>query len=196
MNFFTSDIHFNDKYTLKGDLRPFKNIKHFDKSIIKIWNKQATKKDTIYVVGDLLDCDGEGFDGWKKSIQYIKKIKANVILVLGNNEERIIKYFFNNDFKLFREYCLNIGFKEVYKNLILNLRGVDFYLVHKPINYNPEYFNLFGHTHASGGLYKPFGLNVGCDLNHFRLFSEDDVFFIISKKKKFWDKDKNLNMKF
>lgn len=195
MNFFTSDIHFGDEFTLKCDLRPFKNIKQFDKHMIKTLNKQATKNDTIYVVGDFVDCDGASYDGWKKSILYIKKIKAKVVLIMGNNEDRIVKYFFNGKFDVFREFWLSLGFKEVYKNLTLKLRDKEFYLTHKPFDYKPNYINLFGHSHAAGGIYKPFGLNIGCDLFHFRLASEDDIFHLLAKKEKFWDKDKHLNMK-
>ena len=195
MFFFTSDTHFSDMSTLKVDMRPFKNPKQMDKFIIKTWNKQTTKEDTIFVIGDLIDCDGEGYDSWKKSIHYIKKLKASVVLVIGNNEERVIKYYFDNDFKKFRDYCLNVGFKEVYKNRIVNLKGTEFYLTHKPFDYNPNMLNLFGHTHRSGGLYRPFGFNIGCDINHFRLYSEDDIFHLIDLKEKFWNKDKHLNMK-
>ena len=195
MNFFTSDTHFGDDEVLKQDLRPFKNAKQFAKILIKTWNKQAGKNDTIYVIGDFVDCDGEGFEGWKSAILLVKKIKAQTILVVGNNEERIIKYYFENNFDKFKEYCLSIGFKDVCKNMIINMREKYFFLTHKPLDYNPNYFNLFGHTHASGGLYKPFGLNVGCDLAHFKLFSENDIFHFIDKKAKFWDKDKHLNMK-
>ncbi len=194
MLFFTSDTHFSDLSTLKVDMRPFKNPKQMDKYIIKTWNKQTTKNDTIFVIGDFVDCDGDGHDSWKKSIHYVKKLKANVVLVLGNNEERVIKYYFNNDFEKFREFCLSIGFKEVYKNHIINLKGTEFYLTHKPFDYNPNMLNLFGHTHRSGGLYRPFGFNIGCDINHFRLYGEDDIFHLIDLKEKFWNKDKHLNM--
>jgi len=194
MNFFTSDTHLSDAYTLQSDLRPFKNTKQFDKHIIKTWNKQAKPTDTIYVIGDFIDCDGEGYDGWKQSIKLIKKIKAKVVLILGNNEERVIKYFFNNNFEEFKSYCLSLGFKDVVKNLIISMRDKEFYLTHKPFNYNPNYINLFGHTHAAGGIYKPFGLNIGCDLHHYKLVSEDAVFHLLDKKEKYWDKDKHLNM--
>ncbi len=194
MNLFTSDTHFSDEATLKSDLRPFKDVKQFDKKVIKIWNKQAKKTDTIFVVGDFIDCDGEGFDGWKKSILFVKKIKAKVVLILGNNEQRVIKYFFNNNFDEFKNYCLNLGFDGVYKNLDMTMRGKEFYLTHKPMDYKFGANNLFGHTHAAGGIYKPFGINVGCDLHHFRLLSEDDIFHFLNKKEKYWDNDKHLNM--
>ena len=123
MYYFSSDIHFNDEDTLKVDNRPFKHTKQFDKFIIKTWNKQAKKDDTIYVVGDFIDCNGQGHESWKKSILYVKKLNASVILITGNNEDRAIKHFFNNDFEKFRDYCKSIGFKEVYKNLTISFRN-------------------------------------------------------------------------
>jgi len=194
MLFFTSDVHFNDQSTIDSDLRPFKSTKQFDKFIIKTWNKQTTKNDTIYCIGDFVDCDNAQSDGWKIAIKYVKKLKAKVVLILGNNEERIIKYFFNNNFDEFKEYCLKLGFKDVEKNMIVKIRDKEFYCVHKPYDYNKAYLNLFGHVHASGGIYKPFGLNVGCDLYHFKLLSEDDIFHLLKKKEIYWDNCKHLNM--
>lgn len=194
MKFFTSDLHFNDAPTLKMDSRPFKTAKQFDNFVIKHWNKVAKKGDTIYVVGDFVDCDGAGYDSWKKSITYVKRVKANIVLVVGNNEERVIKNYFDSDFDKFREYCLGLGYKDVCKNATIKINEIDFYLVHKPTQYNPNMLNLFGHVHRSGGLYKPFGINIGCDLNHFMLFSEDEIMRLLAMKHKFWDVDEGLNM--
>lgn len=194
MYFFTSDTHFGDEEILKQDLRPFKNAKQFAKKLINTWNKQAKKDDVIYVIGDFIDCDGAGYDSWKKALLLVSKIKAKVVLIVGNNEQRVIKYYFDNNFESFKNYCLSIGFIDVLENTIIHMHGMDFFLTHKPLNYNPNYFNLFGHMHASGGLYKPFGINVGCDLSHFRLFSENDILHFVDKKAKYWDKDKHLNM--
>jgi len=194
MFYFTSDVHFNDEDTLLNDNRPFKNTKEFDKYIINMRNKKVKKDDIIYVIGDFVDCNGQGHDSWRKSIKYVKKIKANVILVMGNNEDRVVKHYFDNDFEKFREYCLSIGFTDVRKHLVLRFNKKDFYLVHKPIDHNSYMINLFGHIHRSGGIYKPFGLNVGCDLNHFRLYSEKDIEFLLYMKSTYWDKDKNVNL--
>lgn len=195
MKYFTSDPHFNNPETIINDNRPFKNPKAFDKAIIRLWNKQTKSGDTIYVIGDFLDCDNETCLGWKKAITYPKKLKADVVLILGNNEQRIIKFFFNNSFSAFREACLKNGFKEVYKNEEIEMLNQKFYLTHKPLNYKDGMLNLFGHMHRGGGIYKPFGFNVGCDLNHFRLYSEADIAHLIQMKTLYWDKDKNINMK-
>jgi len=193
MKFFTSDTHFNDADTLIVDNRPFKSAKEFDKFVISTWNKQAKAGDTIYMLGDFVDCNGLGCENWKKAIKYVQLIKADVVLIIGNNEERVIKYWFDGDFEKFREFCLDVGFKEVCKNLIIEVCGKPFYLTHKPKNRRDDMLNLFGHTHRSCGLYKPFGFNIGCDLNHFRLFDENDIKKFLKMKEMFWDKDEVLN---
>ena len=193
MYFFTSDTHFNDDDTLLVDNRPFKSAKHFDNFVIKTWNKQARKKDTIFVIGDFVDCDGPDRDNWKKSILYVQQIKANVVLIIGNNEERVIKNWFNNNFEEFRKYCLSIGFKEVYTNHIIEVCNRKFFLTHQPKFRRPDMLSLFGHTHRSCGLYKPYGFNIGCDLNHFYLFTEKDIQKFLDMKARYWDKDENLH---
>lgn len=194
MNFFTSDLHFGSENTIKSDNRPFKNAKVFQKKIIKNWNKTAKKDDIIYVIGDLIDCHSNTNNECVKKLQIVKKIKANVILIVGNNEERIIKYFFNNDYEKFKTYCLNCGFSNVCNNLTININNTSFYLTHKPKNHNPAMLNMFGHSHKAMGIYKSFGFNIGCDLNNYNLYSEDDILFLLEKKYKFWDKDENLKL--
>ena len=44
------------------------------------------------------------------------------------------------------------------------------------------------------GVYKSFGFHIGCDLNHFRLFSESDINAFLIAKKEYWDKDENLKL--
>ena len=194
MRYFTSDIHFNDEPTLKVDARPFKFTKAFDNYIIKMWNKQAKKGDTIFVVGDFIDCDGAGHTAWQTAIKYVKKINADVILIMGNNEERVVKNFFNDNFNTFKDYCIGLGFKDVLWDAQISFAGYNFYLTHKPINHKKEYINLFGHIHRSTGIYRPFGFNIGCDCNHFRLYSEQDIVFLIEMRDKYWLKDKNVNV--
>lgn len=195
MYFFTSDTHFNDYDTLIVDNRPFKSAKSFDNYVLKLWNKQAKRGDTIFMLGDFVDCSGPESESWKKSINYVKKIKADLVLIIGNNEERVIKNWFGGDFEKFRNFCISLGFKEVYQNTIIEVCNTKFFLTHKPKHHNPDMLNLFGHTHRSCGLYKPFGFNIGCDLNHFRLFDENDVAKFLKMKTQFWDKDSILNPK-
>ena len=193
MKFFTSDIHFSDESTMRSDNRPFKNVNNFDKFIIKDFNKVAKSTDTIYVVGDLLDCDGPDTDEWIKGLNLVKKINANIVLIMGNNEQRIVKYFFNNNFGEFVKYCKQFGIKEVHKTLDVEFGGKKFHLVHQIKDGDKRKINLFGHTHLCSGLYHPYGLCVSTDLNHFRLFTEEVILGYLKRKVNYWEPDENTN---
>ncbi len=193
MNYFTADIHFCDKSTMKSDNRPFKNVKEYDKFTIKQWNRVAKKGDTIYVVGDLLDCDIPDKGEWKKGLNLIKKIKADIVLIIGNNEQRIIKKYFNNSFEDFAEHCKTFGIKEVYKKLYVEVCGKRCCLTHQIKDGDKRVLNLFGHTHLCSGVYHPYGLCVSCDLNHFRLFTEEILQGYMARKTNYWEPDENCN---
>ena len=82
MRYFTSDIHFCDKYTFNNESRPFKNVSAYDRATIKLWNKVAKKDDTIYVVGDMLDCDARNVTWWQDALKYVKKINIFILIIL------------------------------------------------------------------------------------------------------------------
>lgn len=193
MKFFTSDIHFCDESTMRSDNRPFKNVKSYDKFIIKNFNKLAKKGDIIYVAGDLLDCDGPDTNEWIKGLNLIKKIKADIVLIMGNNEQRIIKYFFNNNYLAFVNFCKDYGIKEVHKSLDVEFGGKKFHLVHQIKDGDKRKINLFGHTHLCSGLYHPYGLCISTDLNHFSLFTEEIILGYLKRKIDFWEPDENTN---
>ena len=194
MYFFTSDIHLGQATSAKADGRPFKNDKQFEKFLIKTWNKQAKKGDTIYVVGDLFDCHSKTDPYFINKLWFVKKIKADIILVMGNNEEKIINNFYNGKFEDFKKVCLQSSIKDFVEDGFVHICGQDFYLTHKPKNHHNEMLTLFGHSHRAMGVYKSFGFNIGCDLNHFRLFSENDIETLLEAKKDYWDMDKNLTL--
>lgn len=194
MNFFTSDTHFGDNGIIKREIRPFKNFKQFEKKVIKLWNKQAKKNDTIYSVGDFFNYNKNDTKSWKNTLKLAKKIHAKIIIIVGNNEERIIKNEFDNNFENFKQILTQNGYHDVVFDAYININEFSYYLNHYPINKKDNYLTLFGHTHRSTGLWKPFGLNVGCDLNYFKLYSEDDIYNLSIEKQKFWDIDENNNI--
>jgi len=193
MKFFTSDIHFCDIGTIVCDNRSFKSAKSYDKYVVKHFNKTAKKCDTIYVVGDLFKCDGPNSFEWVEGLKLIKKINADIVLVMGNNEQRIVKYFFNNDFDAFAEHCKKFGIKEVCKTLDVEIGGKKFHLVHQIKDGDKRKINLFGHTHLCSGLYHPYGLCISTDLNHFRLFTEEVILGYLKRKVNYWEPDENTN---
>ena len=192
MLYFTSDLHFGSDNTIKFDNRPFKHSKQFINKTIKTWNKTITKEDTLYVIGDFIDYHEDTKDRWKESLNLIKKVRTNVILIIGNNEKRVIKLYFDDNFEKFKEYCISIGFKNVFESANITIGNIPFHVVHKPKDRKEDTLNLFGHSHRAMGLYKPYGFNIGCDLNNYQPFSESDIKKLLYKKEVYWDNDENL----
>ncbi len=194
MFYFTSDTHFGSFETIITDNRPFSSNKQFERFIIKTWNKQIKPYDTIYILGDYVDCHSTTDETWRQKLNLVKKLKANIVLIMGNNENRIKKYFFKDDFNAFREYCIHLGFKDIKISDTISIAEHKFYLTHKPKEHHPEILTLFGHSHRAMGVYKSFGFNICCDLNHFQLYSENDILSLLEMKSKYWDKDENLKL--
>lgn len=176
--FFTADPHFglNDFMgIIDRDSRPFKKPTTMNKKIIKLWNSQAKKDDTIYVLGDFINYNKFDHSSYEICLKLVQKIKAKVILILGNNEERLIIDKFDADFNKFREHLLKIGFFDVIKDgLELEICGTRYYLNHYPAKAKKDMLNLFGHVHSCCQI-KKYGLNVGVDCHYFKLLSEADV---------------------
>ena len=188
MNYFTADSHFSneDKTVILRDFRPFKTLKEMNEKIIEIWNNDAKENDIIYHLGDFVNFNkiDKEYDGLFK---LVKNIKAKVVLILGNNEKRILDYEFNGDFEKFRNYLLSCGFYDVVKDkLELDIGQNKFNLVHCPVNADKRtIYNLFGHIHKCSFV-KKYGFNVGVDNHYFRLFSEDDILELYTRLK-FYD---------
>ena len=184
--FFTADSHFSsgDVDTISRDYRPFNSLEEMNEKIIEIWNSQAGEDDIIYHVGDFISYNLKD-KNFEKNLNLVKKIKAKVVLIFGNNEDRIAEYEFNNDIDKFKEYLLNLGFYKVYEeDLLLKIGDVQLYLNHHPSKHKEDCENLFGHIHKSA-LVKKYGFNVGVDNHYFRLFSEDDILELIDRRKYF-----------
>lgn len=160
--------------------------------MVKKWNKQAKKEDIIYHLGDFVNCNSSDPDSWEKAILLVKKIKAKVVLIIGNNEEKVITRYFGGNFDEFRKKLVEVGFFDVKKEDWVELLGQKFYLIHDPKEHKNDCLNLFGHMHRSIGIYKPYGFNMGVDLNHFALYGKQEIQMLLWQKKDYWDKDPSL----
>ena len=140
-------------------------------------------------MGDYINFNEASKPNWKSNLKTVQKINAKVILIIGNSEQRLIDSQFNGNFEAFRAFCKKQGFYEVKTEEYLTFKNKKFYLNHFPRNYKKDYINLFGHTHRTTGLWKPFGLNMSCDLNHFFLFSEKEIERLLYLKTTYWDND-------
>lgn len=188
MRFFTADSHFSLKdctTVISRDFRPFKTLREMNRKIIKVWNKQVKRSDVIYHLGDFSNFNMFDQESYDKCYDLVRKIKADVVLICGNNEQRLIEKNFDGDFQKFRNYLLAKGFMDVIKDGIeINIQGQKFYLNHYPKNHKAGMENLFGHIHGTGFV-KPYGFNIGIDNKYLKMFSEDDIIEMVDRRKYF-----------
>ena len=78
--FFTSDLHFGHTNLCLG-LRQMSPVES-DKLIIDNWNKVVTKRDVVYVLGDIT------MENQNIIPQYIKQLNGRIIIVGGNHDNR------------------------------------------------------------------------------------------------------------
>ena len=192
---FTADPHFgaDSEEIILREMRPFGNIAEYTSEQVSIWNGQASREDLIYVLGDFCNYNAHEKD-YESGLAVSRRIEARVILLTGNSEERVIQNHFAGDFDRFRDYCLSrFRFEDVKRNAYVTICGRKFFLTHQPVNHDPECLNLYGHTHRATGLWRPYGFNVCTDLNHFRLFSEENIRYLLEQKEEYWDQDPDSN---
>lgn len=190
---FTADAHFGSSDILSREMRPFRDAAEYTREQVGIWNGQAGQDDLIYAIGDFFNCSYLESDE-QAALAASGQIKARIVLITGNSEERLIRDRFGGEFERFREYCLEHGrFEDVKRNDYTEIGGRRFFLTHRPSDHARECLTLFGHTHRAGGLWRPYGFNVGVDLNHFRLFSEQDILGLLDQKLRWYDSDPDIN---
>ena len=85
MNLYISDLHFGHKGVINFDHRPFENIEEMDNVIIRNWNARVQNDDTVYIIGDL------SHKALKEPEYYLRKLKGNKILILGNHDTCIME---------------------------------------------------------------------------------------------------------
>jgi calcineurin-like phosphoesterase family protein len=190
MNYFTADSHFSkfDESVISRDFRPFENLEEMNEKIIEIWNSQAGENDVIYHLGDFVNFNKKDTE-YDSLLKMVQKINAKVVLILGNNEKRILDYEFDGNFEEFRKYLISCGFLDVVKDKMnLKIGDNEFCLTHCPVDANKEtIYNLFGHIHKCSFV-KKYGFNIGVDNHYFKLFSEDDVLELYTRLK-FYDEN-------
>ena len=135
MEYFTSDLHFGHKSILSYDKRPFSTAKEMDEELIKRWNNKISKKDTVYILGDI---------SWYKKEQtkeILQRLNGKKVLIKGNHDSlKDIEYYKD----LFVEV---VSYKEI------KINRTKIILCHFPIMfYNGQHNNsimLYGHVHNS-----------------------------------------------
>lgn len=160
MIYFTADTHFGSERTLEFSRRPFRTVEEMDEILVYKWNNTVKENDIVYHLGD--------FGNYPTR----KRLNGRINLLFGNYElEDSIHAGGEGNLidKLISDYEFETVIYPRFK-----FPHSTFYLIHKPEDYNKEYFNLFGHIHKLC-MIKSFGLNVGVDCHNFKPISLDEV---------------------
>ena len=189
MHFFTSDLHFGDDEIIEREARPFKDIKEFEDVFVSNVNKVASREDTLYVIGDWINYNKSHHPCTQDAFEMCRRLYPAVVLVLGNGERRLMADRYHDDLNEMKRSLQSFGVSDVVDSAYIEFGGERFFLTHHPVDHASDCTTLFGHTHRGTGLWKPFGLNVGVDLNHFRPFSEADILGLLKTKREWWDVD-------
>ena len=138
----TSDLHLcHDKNFLFGP-RGYSSVEHWNRDVVKIWNRTVDEDDTVYVLGDImLNNNAEGMRIWNQ-------LKGQKKIILGNHDS----------FERIRLYDKAPNTEVIGYSIPLNYRGYKFFLSHYPtitcstdVNkpLKNKTINLCGHTHTS-----------------------------------------------
>lgn len=162
--FFTSDLHFGHENLTKG-LRGMSS-KNSDYIIIKNWNNTISKRDTIYILGDVT------MEKAKDIKEYMSALNGNICIVGGNHDTK----------RCVKEY-MRLGIP-----VLGALEYKGFICTHIPIH--PSQLdhcrgNIHGHIHLQGtidgyGVYLPAPLegryyNVNTELHRYTPVLFDDI---------------------
>ena len=191
MYFFTADLHFGEEEIIEREARPFGNIKEMEDAFVNNVNAVASKDDVLYVLGDWINYNAQCHSDIS-AFEIVRRLTPKVILIMGNNEQRILADVFSGDFEAMRTAVIDKGFSDFLPEGDVEFGGESFHLIHRPTDHKEGSLNLFGHTHRCTGLWKSFGLNVGIDLNYFRPFSETEILRLLKKKREWMDNDPDV----
>ena len=164
MVFYTSDLHLGHENILHLCNRPFKDIEEMDRTIIENWNKRVHKRDTVYLLGDVL---------WdrRRVGEYMSALNGKKILITGNHDGPWAKKAANQGY-----------FESVLPYLETHLNGYAVTMCHYPMlewkgsREDPPHrigYHIHGHIHNRVAdeyipLYRQFNaLNAGMDVNGF-----------------------------
>lgn len=175
--FFTSDLHFGHKNLCQG-LRGM-TAEESDKLIIDNWNKVVTKRDLVYVLGDIT------MENQNDIPKYVSQLNGRIVLIGGNHDTK--------------QCC------DVYRKLGITVMGClkykGFICTHIPVHpYELEQEdrqllrgNIHGHVHRSGTIdgmeyepktdYGPLYYNVNTELHNYTPIAFDDLLADFQQRK-------------
>ena len=155
--YLTSDTHFGHDREFIWKVRGFNSVKEMNETIVQKWNETVDDEDDIYILGDIILGDAS-------NIEYVKRLRGKIHIVLGNHDTAKRE-------EMYRNLPSVVEVAEV--GIRLKYKKHHFVLTHYPMltgNLEKESLkqmslNLFGHTHQASNFYNdmPYMYHVGVD---------------------------------
>lgn len=157
MIYITADLHFCHHNVIKYCNRPFTDVNHMNKTLIKNWNNTVSDDDTVFILGDL---------SLKNTRKCFKKLNGKL-----NGSIVMIKGIHDSD-KKYPDHC------------IIRYKGIPFYLIHNPkdIPKNWTGWSIHGHHHNKLPIinFDVKQFNVSVEMTDYRPISLNLIYTIIN----------------
>ena len=157
MNYwFTSDYHLGHGSIIKHCNRPFKDLEHMNKSIIRNHNQRVKPDDIIYYLGDFCFRNTPGGEEGEGAIHkakfYLKQLNGRFVFIQGNHDK-------------------NNSLKTIQLAGLIHIGGHKIWMIHNPKDFNKQFrINFVGHVHENWKFKRQNGIdliNVGVDVWRF-----------------------------
>lgn len=156
--------------------RGYNSINEMNEDYVYKWNITVDNDDDIYILGDLMLGD-------KSNIEFIKRLKGRIHIILGNHDTA-------NREKMYRELSNVVEIEGV--GIRLKYKKHHFIMTHYPMltgNLEKESLhqmslNLYGHTHQTSNFYNdmPYCFHVGVDSHNGYPVNLDDIIMMMNEK--------------
>ena len=167
--YLTSDLHWGHDREFIWKVRGYNSVEEMNEEQVRKWNEIIAEEDDVYILGDVML-------GESNNIEYLKRLKGNIHIVLGNHDTA-------NREKMYRELPNVVEVAEV--GIRLKYNKHHFVMTHYPMmtgNLEKESLkqmglNLYGHTHQASNFYNdmPFMYHVGVDSHNGYPVLLDDI---------------------
>ena len=168
MNYFiTSDLHLGHHNIIKYCNRPFKDVAHMNRVLIKNWNDRVKEEDVVFHLGDFCfknsnESRGEG--QCMTAFHWLNNLNGQKVMLKGNHDR-------NNSLKVLMHRAF------------IEYAGQEYEMVHAPDDATGECTITFcGHVHerwkyrlSQGCSGDTILINVGVDVNDFMPKTLDEV---------------------
>lgn len=183
MRWVTSDHHYGHVNILKhqAETRVFSSIEEHDKFAISQWNYQVREHDEVYYLGDFT------LRGWDFASSIIKRLNGRIHFIYGGHDHRW--YYEATDAELLELGCKRLGeLCTIYSpyHKLKNKYPLPIVLCHYAmLKWDRSHYgslHLFGHSHGNLENPSPRSMDIGVDINNFKLYSLPKVVELLGDK--------------